>query len=191
MALDLPYFSSAIAIALLVGLLFLIRTLFRMARSKNLPPGPAYLPLVGNLALLRSGGDFGKALDQIGYEYGAIASMWIGNRLIVMLNSGEAVTEAFVKQRALYEHRPVSTIDELWDPTGYSFITGNGARWREQRQTALRLMYQNGLDSNRLEASVHKGKCRMCIYKRNVVPFAYSMQRNKVAYITYKPTHRR
>ena len=70
----------------------------------NLPPGPFSLPIVGTLPFL--GVDVREPLRRLSGRYGDIFTVYFGARRVIILNSYEAIKEAFVKNGHVLAGRP-------------------------------------------------------------------------------------
>ncbi|ROT70914.1 putative cytochrome P450 2C8-like [Penaeus vannamei] len=115
---------------ILLGLVaFLLYMVFNQPDARGMPPGPRGLPLVGNLFDLLwedSIRFFGRLAD----EYGPLYSVQLGLRRVVVLNSSHWLTQAFVRQGDMFNHRPRGTV--------LSFIMGGKEKGRPALQPALR-----------------------------------------------------
>ncbi|XP_072046944.1 cytochrome P450 2U1-like [Amphiura filiformis] len=109
----------------------------REHRSPKLPPGPWCLPLLGSLPYLLlatyrsspTARDPHRLFELISRKYGTIFSLNVFGKVIVVLNTYEAVKEAF--QNRLLNDRPPSPIL----PDGVIFASGDS--WKEQRRFSL------------------------------------------------------
>ena len=72
-------------------------------KSQNLPPGPWRWPILGSLPSLgifmyRSGLQPHQFLATLSKSYGKVFSLYLGNQLVIVLNSAEGIREAFQNQ---------------------------------------------------------------------------------------------
>ena len=79
------------------------------AKYQNLPPGPNGWPLLGYLpnlgiSLYRSGKQPFHLFADLANKYGKVYSMYLGSRLVIILNGHEEIKEAFMNQ--LLNDRP-------------------------------------------------------------------------------------
>ncbi|KAI1498864.1 cytochrome P450 [Biscogniauxia marginata] len=102
MASQLEYQSASIAILLI--LLYLAGFAFS-GSSKNLPPGPKRLPLIGNLHQKP------KSARWLHYynwtkEYGPIMYVNMGGQSLVIVSTNQAAQDLLSRKSAQYAHRP-------------------------------------------------------------------------------------
>lgn len=92
---------------LVVGLLvLLLHRLNQMGRRpKDYPPGPPTLPIIGNLHLM------GKKRTHLQFqdwarEYGPVYSLIFGSRVLIFLNTDQAIKDLLDKRSGIYSDRP-------------------------------------------------------------------------------------
>ena len=94
------YFSTlCLATAILVIYLHFYRK-----PPPNLPPGPFSLPIIGTLPFL--GVDIREPLRRLSEKYGDVYTVYFGPRRVIILNSYDAIKEAFVKLSQGMSGRP-------------------------------------------------------------------------------------
>ncbi|EKM50483.1 uncharacterized protein PHACADRAFT_188057 [Phanerochaete carnosa HHB-10118-sp] len=106
--IPLPHLTLLTLLALLSAVFILIAA--GISRSKrgnwaHLPPGPAAMPLVGNLFQL-PWKDLPRSFAAQSHYYGPLYYMRIINRHFVAINSLELAQALFDKRGATYSHRP-------------------------------------------------------------------------------------
>lgn len=96
------YSLFGVCLALLLGYIV-------TRKPRNLPPGPFTLPVIGSVGLYRSLKKYFvyEAFAKAAEKYGAVISVWVGPKLIVVLNGYDAIHQAFVKQSSDFSDRPV------------------------------------------------------------------------------------
>ncbi|XP_072039612.1 cytochrome P450 2J4-like [Amphiura filiformis] len=111
-------------------------------KPKNLPPGPWTWPILGSLpnlgiSLYRSGLQPHQFMAKLTKHYGKVYSFYLGNQLLVILNSAESVREAFQNQYLV--DRPTVKIPEkiMSVLKGQGVVMASGDHWREQRRFTL------------------------------------------------------
>ena len=81
-----------------------------MRRRRGLPPGPVSIPILGSVGFLWNNFWKGlsphKAFAKASKEHGAVLSVWIGPKLMVVLNGYETIHKAFVQQATDFNDRP-------------------------------------------------------------------------------------
>ncbi|XP_078699158.1 steroid 17-alpha-hydroxylase/17,20 lyase-like [Branchiostoma floridae x Branchiostoma belcheri] len=80
-------------------------------RRWRMPPGPFPWPVIGNIAIL--GGKTYLTFIDLAKKYGDVFSVKLGMVDVVVLNSLDAVKEAFVKKSAEFGGRPKTLTNEI------------------------------------------------------------------------------
>ena len=123
----------------LITATILILHLMRPSRPPGFPPGPATLPLIGNLHNL--GTKLHLHLNAIKSIHGPVYSIYLGRTPIVVINSIAAAREAVLRQRDTFSGRPYPS--EL--PYGCQLVGNQGKNigfgdvtpeWKLQRKIA-------------------------------------------------------
>lgn len=98
-------FLSPVSLCLFLGFYLII--VYKYFRSRNIPPGPLALPVLGSVGFFR---DFKHrrhfALQEACKRYGQIFRVYAGTQLVVFLNGYDVIREAFVKKAAIFSDRP-------------------------------------------------------------------------------------
>ena len=104
---------------------------FATRRDGRQPPGPPLLPVIGNLlsAARKDSLDYFMLLGQ---KYGDILGLYIGQELTVVLNSFDAINDAFLKKGGLFAQRPCTPFNEAVDRFP-GIISTSDQVWKEQR----------------------------------------------------------
>ncbi|KAI5918504.1 cytochrome P450 [Camillea tinctor] len=102
MASHFEYQATSIAVLLLI--LYLAAFVFS-GSSKNLPPGPTRLPIIGNLHQQPS---TSRWLTYYNWakEYGPVMYLNMGGQSIIVLSTNQATQDLLAKKGAQYSHRP-------------------------------------------------------------------------------------
>ncbi|XP_077993226.1 cytochrome P450 2U1-like [Glandiceps talaboti] len=140
--------STQLILVFLVTFLTLV-WIFR--RQKNLPPGPKGWPVVGSLFSLSKHPY--KTFLEWGQMYGDVMSVRLGTELVVVLNSREALRDAFVKQAAKFSSRPTnSTTALLFKQKG--LIDSTPPTWQVLRKHTSKSLHQFGMGKVLIEERI-------------------------------------
>ncbi|XP_021042358.1 cytochrome P450 2F3-like [Mus pahari] len=142
-------------LALLLLLLLLMLLLWwcwlvrRAQMQKDLPPGPAPLPLLGNLLQLQSG-YLDRVLMELSSRWGPVFTVWLGPLPAVVLCGYEALRDALVLQADAFSGRGAMAVFERFTHgTGIAF--SNGSRWRTLRNFSLGVLRELGVGTSTIE----------------------------------------
>ncbi|XP_059161782.1 cytochrome P450 2C15-like [Physella acuta] len=146
--LDLTTFILASSIFLL--------TYFWLKRSRlNLPPYPTRpLPLLGHLLTLEENprSQFKKWRE----ELGDIFSLYMGNKLVVVVCGYDLIKELLLKRGEEFSDRPALAVDQATPFPQKGVIFSNGQNWKEQRTVALNILRDFGMGKNRLAEKIEE-----------------------------------
>ncbi|KAL8570718.1 hypothetical protein ACOMHN_039153 [Nucella lapillus] len=114
-------------------------------RPPGLPPGPGpALPLLGHLHLLTK--DPRPQFCTWRRQYGDVFSLYMGERLVVVLASYSAIHEALVNFADVFSNRPHTFMSKMFKNKGLSVTSG--PTWKEQRKTTLEILRTMGMGKN-------------------------------------------
>ncbi|XP_018425389.1 PREDICTED: cytochrome P450 2J2-like [Nanorana parkeri] len=120
--------------------------------SRNLPPGPFPLPLIGNLWGLKFQ-LHPETLAQFSRLHGRIYTVWLGGSPLVVLNGWRAVKDGIVSHSEELSGRPVASF--LMDLMGGGgIVMSNGHVWKQQRRFGLMTLRNLGLGKRGLESRI-------------------------------------
>uniref|UniRef100_A0A8C0BFB0 Uncharacterized protein n=1 Tax=Buteo japonicus TaxID=224669 RepID=A0A8C0BFB0_9AVES len=142
-------------IALVVCLLILQFLKLQQMRTQ-LPPGPAPLPVIGNLWLL----DFKlhrETLTKLTNIYGNIYTLWMGQTPMVVLNGYKAVKDGIITHSEEISGRPLTPFYR--DMMGI-FLT-SGHTWKQQRRFGMTIIRSLALGKNNLEHQIQTEACHL------------------------------
>ncbi|XP_029452610.1 cytochrome P450 2U1 isoform X2 [Rhinatrema bivittatum] len=143
---------------------------FHRAVSRNVPPGPRPWPFLGNFCSLLLPGLAGEGqlpvsrrgvllfphivLTDLARTYGNVFSLFIGSRLVVLLNDFETVKEALVTHADVFSDRPnLAMVIHVTQQKGIVFAP-YGPIWRQQRKFSHSALRHFGLGKLSLEAKI-------------------------------------
>lgn len=120
----------------MMALFFCIRSYwpwgYKNARAP-LPPGPWGIPLVGHLAILRTGFYGGECIE-LARKYGPVFRLKLGVQSIVLVNDFDLIKEILSKKECLY--RPQSWVFKASGGVG----SLNAEAWRENRRYCVKAL---------------------------------------------------
>lgn len=98
--------SSPVTLLALAALFIasLIKILRIGRRPAGYPPGPPTLPIIGNLHLMPTK-DAHLTFQRWAKEYGPVYSLILGTKVLVVLNTDQAVKDLLDKKSSLYSDR--------------------------------------------------------------------------------------
>ncbi|KAH7712812.1 CBN-CYP-33C9 protein [Aphelenchoides avenae] len=125
-------------------------------KRRNLPPGPAPLPIIGNGHQLTPSSDWHATFSSWRKQYGDVYTFWMGELPIVTVNEYHKMVETFQKDGDSYANR-LSTLDDF-----HELVRGGvlgvvdtwGDLWREQRRFALHVLRDFGLGKGLMQQRV-------------------------------------
>ncbi|XP_067852274.1 cytochrome P450 2U1 [Heptranchias perlo] len=150
------------AVLLAVTVFFL--TLYLMNRKGRsggrLPAGPPCWPLIGSLSTMAFKSSSGAQLPPhllltaMGKAYGNVSSMYLGSRLLVVLNGFEMVRDALQRNAEVFSDRPtIPLITIITQRKGIVFAP-YGLVWKQQRRFSLSTLRHFGFGKLDLEPKI-------------------------------------
>ncbi|KAK3581755.1 hypothetical protein CHS0354_035086, partial [Potamilus streckersoni] len=89
---------------------FLAILFFRHRYHGKIIPGPAWIPLVGNMMELRSDPDLRICLRRLQKKYGDIYKLYLGPSPTIVVCGYETIKELFIKRGTEFSDRPAATL---------------------------------------------------------------------------------
>ncbi|XP_043937187.1 cytochrome P450 2J6-like [Protopterus annectens] len=132
---------------------------WKWRRPANFPPGPWALPIIGNFLQLNYKNPL-PDLEKLAKKYGNVYSIFLGNRLIVVLSGFQAVKEALVNHAAEFSDRPEDPLFVRISEKKGVIAATYGQQWKEQRRFVLMLLRNFGLGKKSMEMKIQEeAKC--------------------------------
>lgn len=125
-------------------------------KRRNLPPGPAPLPIFGNALTFSRTSEWEKLFLKWRDDYGDVYTYWMGEKPIVSVANYEKIVETFQKDGDAYAGR-ISNMQELMQLLRggtYGVIDTWGDIWRDQRRFALHVLRDFGLGKDLMQQRV-------------------------------------
>ncbi|XP_025098756.1 cytochrome P450 2B4-like [Pomacea canaliculata] len=146
----LPEFPSVLLFVLLA---FYSLWWLSTRRPVGVPPGPGLaLPVLGHLHLLRS--DLREIFAAWRRQYGDVFSLYMGSRLVVVLNGYNIIKDALIKHADIFSDRPCIDFFESIHSKG--ILNSSGPLWKAQRKTTLEILREFGMGKNILAEKIHE-----------------------------------
>ncbi|XP_015272674.1 PREDICTED: cytochrome P450 2J2-like [Gekko japonicus] len=142
-----------VLIALLVSLLVL-RFLGQLWSHRPYPPGPLWLPIIGNVwrYAIRPHKD---VLIKLAKQYGNIYMLWLGPIPIVVLSGYEAMKEGLISHSEDFANRPATPfLKAIGKERG--IVLSNGHTWKQHRKFGLTTMRKLGLGKKGMEHQIEE-----------------------------------
>ncbi|PVD29097.1 hypothetical protein C0Q70_11694 [Pomacea canaliculata] len=152
MAVLLEILDVNTVIALGVGVLSL--WWFSVRRPAGVPPGPwLAVPLLGHLLLMKK--DSREQFAAWRRQYGDVFSLYLGSRLVVVLNGYKVIKDALVKNADAFSDRPhFFFLDLVTDSKGV--LETSGPIWKAQRKVSLEILRELGMGKNALAEKIQE-----------------------------------
>ncbi|GFS45857.1 cytochrome P450 18a1 [Nephila pilipes] len=153
-----------------LALVLVCSYVYNWIRSRNYPPGPHGLPVVGYIPFL--GKKPNLTLENLSKKYGDIFSFYIGPQLMICVSDYVLIKE--ILNHPLTLARP---------PQAFAFLVGNGGfsgqngeAWQEQRRFVVQTMRNLGLGKGLWETMIQEDSAELIkeIQKENGEPYVFN-----------------
>ncbi|XP_062996486.1 cytochrome P450 2A13-like isoform X5 [Elgaria multicarinata webbii] len=137
-----------------ISTFILLSSWSQIARRRQLPPGPAPLPILGNLLELKAH-DMLRSFKKLRDQYGPVFTIHLGHRRVVVLYGYKAVKEALVDHAEEFSGRGhLATVDDFVQGFGIAFA--NGERWKQLRRFTLSTLRNFGMGKRSIEERIQE-----------------------------------
>ena len=103
--------------------------------TRNLPPGPFPLPIIGNAHKLAADSRHVDLVD-LEKQYGKVFRLYLGSQLVVVVSGGKALKEVLVTKSAEFAGRPSLHTSELYSKGKAIVLADYSPEWRLHRKVA-------------------------------------------------------
>ncbi|XP_027755047.1 cytochrome P450 2C8-like [Empidonax traillii] len=120
----------------------------------KMPPGPAPLPILGNLLQVKSN-NLTKTLDKLSEEYGPVFTVHLGSYPVVVLHGHSAVKEALIDRADEFAARGRMPIGDRTN-NGLGIVFSNNEPWLQVRRFALTTLRNFGMGKRSIEERIQE-----------------------------------
>ncbi|NXU56199.1 CP2C8 protein, partial [Turnix velox] len=147
---------GAATIVLLICVACLVSITAWKGRSGKgkMPPGPAPLPILGNLLQVKPR-DLAKTFEKLSKEYGPVFTVHLGSDPVVVLHGQDTVKEALVDRGDEFAARGHMAIGERAN-NGLGIIFSNNEEWLQVRRFALSTLRNFGMGKRTIEERIQE-----------------------------------
>ncbi|NWU91937.1 CP2CL protein, partial [Upupa epops] len=145
---------GAASVVLLVCLACLFSFAAWRGRSGKgkMPPGPAPLPILGNLLRVKPK-NLAKTLEKLSEEYGPVFTVHLGSDPVVVLHGHDVVKEALIDRADEFAARGRMPIGDRANK-GLGIIFSNNVEWLQVRRFALTTLRNFGMGKRSIEERI-------------------------------------
>uniref|UniRef100_A0AAY4D1C8 Cytochrome P450 2M1-like n=1 Tax=Denticeps clupeoides TaxID=299321 RepID=A0AAY4D1C8_9TELE len=146
--------SNILSVVLGIIALILWKNWSKPDHFSRLPPGPAPVPLVGNLLHIDVKEPYTYYLE-LAKKYGSVFTIWLSNKPAVVISGYEALKDALVTQGDDFSGR--ANYPLLMRVTrGYGVLASSGHRWRELRRFSIMTLKNFGMGRRSIEERIQE-----------------------------------
>ncbi|XP_057202472.1 cytochrome P450 2K1-like isoform X2 [Triplophysa rosa] len=149
-------YSTGVLICTFILLLMLYHL---FTGSRNEPPGPKPLPLLGNLLKL----DVDRphlSLLEMAKQYGSVFTVYFGPKKVVVLAGYKTVKQALVHHADEFGDREIMPLFHDFTK-GHGIIFANGESWKEMRRFTLTNLKDFGMGKRTFEEKIIEETCHL------------------------------
>ncbi|KAL7991368.1 hypothetical protein Chor_015624 [Crotalus horridus] len=130
--------------------------------SKDFPPGPRPLPVIGNLHIMDLKKPYQTMLE-LSKQYGPVFKIQLGLQKIVVLTGYETIKEALVNKADVFAERARVPIFEEFS-RGFGIVFSHGKNWRVMRRFMLTTLRDYGMGKRSMEIRIAE-ECSFLVKK--------------------------
>ena len=136
-------------IATICAILFLVLVnclccVHRKRRDERVPPGPNTSPIFGNISAI-FGTNTIRLYDRLRQQYGDVFSLYVGEKLAVVLNGFDVINVALVKYGNKFKQRPIYAY-QLLTNGDHGMTFGEDKYWQCRRDFIMEAFHLLSLD---------------------------------------------
>ncbi|XP_063790608.1 cytochrome P450 2K1-like isoform X2 [Pseudophryne corroboree] len=122
--------------------------------TRNMPPGPTPLPLIGNLHSMDMNRPY-KSLMELSEKYGEVFTVQFGPKKVVIIAGYKAVKDALIVQADDFGHRLEMPLYKLFGEEK-GIIVSNGELWKSLRRFTLSTLRDFGMGKKTVQEKIQE-----------------------------------
>ncbi|XP_063790605.1 cytochrome P450 2K1-like isoform X2 [Pseudophryne corroboree] len=122
--------------------------------TRNMPPGPTPLPLIGTLHVLDLNRPY-KSLMELSEKYGEVFTIQFGPKKVVIIAGYKAVKDALITQADDFGYRAEIPIMSLLTK-GNGLLFSHGELWKSMRRFTLSALRDFGMGKKTIEVKIQE-----------------------------------
>uniref|UniRef100_A0A8C7UK43 Uncharacterized protein n=1 Tax=Oncorhynchus mykiss TaxID=8022 RepID=A0A8C7UK43_ONCMY len=154
--MDVLHILQTNFVSIIIGFVVIILLWMNRGKQSNsrLPPGPAPIPLLGNLLRMDVKAPY-KLYMELSKKYGSVFTVWLGSKPVVVISGYQAIKDAFVTQGEEFSGRAnypvIMTVSK-----GYGVLVSSGKRSKDLRRFSLMTLKTFGMGRRSIEERVQE-----------------------------------
>ncbi|XP_054062623.1 cytochrome P450 2C9-like [Rissa tridactyla] len=146
--------AATVVLLVCIACLLSITTWRGRSGKGKMPPGPAPLPILGNLLQVKPE-DLATTLQKLSEEYGPVFTVHLGSDPVVVLHGHDVVKEALVDRADEFAARGRMPIGDKANK-GLGIIFSNNQEWLQVRRFALSTLRNFGMGKRSIEERIQE-----------------------------------
>ncbi|XP_075057365.1 cytochrome P450 2K1-like [Mixophyes fleayi] len=120
--------------------------------SKNFPPGPTPLPIIGNMHIINLSKPHITFIE-LAKKYGSVFSVHLGEKMVVLCGY-DTIKDALINHAEEFSERSDSPIISK-STKGFGVISAHGENWKVMRRFALSTLRDYGMGKKSIEIKIN------------------------------------
>ncbi|NXX46277.1 CP2CL protein, partial [Tricholaema leucomelas] len=146
--------AATVVLLVCIACLLSIATWKGRSGKGKMPPGPAPLPILGNLLQVKPK-NLAKTIEKLSKEYGPVFTVHLGSDPVVMLTGHDVVKEALIDRADEFAARGHMPIGDRAN-NGLGIIFSNNKEWLQVRRFALTTLRNFGMGKKSTEMNIQE-----------------------------------
>ena len=130
-------------------------------KRRAFPPGPAPLPLIGNIHQIASKPPGYETFQKWHKEYGGCYTYWVSERPVVAVADYDLIQKHFVKDGETFSGRiTIGKFNDYFRKGDLGIVFIDGDMWKDQRRFSLNALRNLGMSKPIMEEKVSCGNSK-------------------------------